>query len=1050
MKSMDIVFLWLKNSVLLLCLLCLTIGCAGTSLTVNIANDPNIKNLKSYNNFSVSKWQNTKLQVEKGEAILLTPLYPRGFIYIVKGKIKGSNETFDALDVDIGNIYTANTAGILQIGLDKKVTTTQTGVFIFRSDNTDNIISDLNYIQANNKDVKVINLTLGILFMKKSDILISNNSNAEALGALDNALSCFKKVDKKLYSTTIYRLHKTKASLYKKLGDFAKFSASINQAMESMMKASEYYSKLSDPQYSFLKAMTQEERFLLLTKTRFFSKSAMPVISDIGHGFANLPVAYAFLSKYYTDTGNLQLSLRYSEKAIELAKRDGNQNLVAWTYQSLGYRHRRLGFYPLAEKAYLTALDHCANQAVFSHRHFRWELAFTRYLINQSDSSVKTLKRIETELNITEIEPMFAMKRIMTGAFGMGGPDEEEEEESTFPVVEATGADTLFWQSTWVSYLLGRIDMEQGNYKEAIRRLKRVYSSIKSICGTSHLSNRNVFVNAGLYLCQSYIGLGLLDEARQLLSKIEADIAGLGSPINLKLEAMIIKSRLMGKMGKDPVVPLMEAIDSLERIRPTATNPNDYEYWERMLTVYNNAVGSLYDRGDFEKALEVAEKARSRRFLDYLGNKKLGAKATAEDILTRQADENLEALSILENDMIRAAISSGVKVRSLYHKGTRYSKRLENCRNILKEARRSDRQFGIMHNIIPVSPKEIQQKLPDNVTIVEYYLSDNALYAWVIDHGSINAVKRDVSRDRIKNLIVALRNSISADTVKRGVAVSKKTAMDVKNPERKIYDLLMLPVESHVKTNRISIVPYGILNYIPFQALHDGNQYLVEKYAISYVPSLSVLEFLKKGEKKDSFKILALGNPDLNDETLDLPAAGKEVEMIKALFPSATVFKRGKATEATVKRLARQYDIIHFASHGEYFPESPLDSCLRLSPGQGDDGRLEAGEVFDMDINSDIVVTSACQTAIGQIGKGDEIVGLTRAFIYAGANSVFGSLWNISDEATAVLMKEFYSNINRLDNAEALRQAQLKMIRSGNYANPFYWSAFNITGGFDL
>ena len=231
------------------------------------------------------------------------------------------------------------------------------------------------------------------------------------------------------------------------------------------------------------------------------------------------------------------------------------------------------------------------------------------------------------------------------------------------------------------------------------------------------------------------------------------------------------------------------------------------------------------------------------------------------------------------------------------------------------------------------------------------------------------------------------------------------------------------------------------------EALYDGNQYLIEKYSINYIPSLSTLQFLKKSAKKDSLKILAFGNPDLNDKTLDLPAAEKEVEMIKGLFPATTIFKRKKATEDIAKELSKDYDIIHFASHGEYIPTAPLASCVRLSPGNGEDGRLEASEIFDMDIKAELVVTSACQTAIGQIGRGDEIVGLNRAFIYAGANSVLGSLWNISDEATAELMKQFYANIKNLDNAEALRQAQLKMINSKDFNNPYYWAAFNITGG---
>jgi CHAT domain-containing protein len=253
-------------------------------------------------------------------------------------------------------------------------------------------------------------------------------------------------------------------------------------------------------------------------------------------------------------------------------------------------------------------------------------------------------------------------------------------------------------------------------------------------------------------------------------------------------------------------------------------------------------------------------------------------------------------------------------------------------------------------------------------------------------------------------------------------------------------------VEKLIKTKKICIVPYDILNYLPFQSLQDGKHYLIENYSVSYLPSLSVLEYLKKVQKKDTYKILAIGNPDLNDPKMDLPAAEKEVDMIQDIFPNTAVFKRDKATAALVKRIAPMYDIIHFAAHGKYEAGDPLSSSLYLAEGEGEDGQLKVSEIFDMTINADMVVTSACQTAMGKIGRGDEVLGLTRAFMYAGANSVLGSLWSISDEATSVLMRDFYINIKTMEKTEALRHAQLKMIQSNKYSHPFYWAAFNITG----
>jgi CHAT domain-containing protein len=544
------------------------------------------------------------------------------------------------------------------------------------------------------------------------------------------------------------------------------------------------------------------------------------------------------------------------------------------------------------------------------------------------------------------------------------------------------------------------------------------------------------------------MALGQFNEGLSTLSKIESDIDNLGNPTNLKLRAMLRKAKLMKKARKDPLFPLTEAIGCLEDIRPTALSHSDYEYWEEMLPVYTYAIEAYHRRRDSYHALEIAEKARSRRFLDSLGGKKVGAKGVAAFMLSQRANGILESLSMLEDDMVEAAQKAGIKLRTVYEEDTRYSKQLENYHTTLRQAAGLDRQFGLTYNIIPISPDEVQKKLPKGLQIVAYYLSNDALYAWVINHNSIEAVKKDVSLQKIADLIKSFRNSIFTQTTKRGIAVIAKPVDNKGNEHRELYEILFHPIEEQLSGNRVIIIPYGILNYLPFQALHDGNQYLVEKYSISYSPSLSVLEFLKRETRQHGLRIIAFGNPDLNNIALDLPAAEREVEMIKELFPTAKILKRQEATEAYAKSLVKDYNIIHFACHGEYIPEAPLASSIRLSPGNGEDGRLEAGEIFDLDIHANLVVTSACQTAIGRIGKGDEVVGLTRAFIYAGAKSVLGSLWNISDEATTSLMMDFYRNLRSLNESEALRQAQLNMINSKEYNSPFFWAPFYITGSF--
>jgi CHAT domain-containing protein len=985
------------------------IGCTTSSHNAKSIEKPKIRNLKYYKEVSVYKWKHTRIKVKEGETIILTPLYPKGFIYAVRGRIGDEDEPFDALDVDSGEIHQARASGILQIGIDKESQPIKTGILIFKHSDLDSILSDLVFIHHKKPNSRITNLTLGLLFKRKSEDLVLSGENSEALRTLDNAIQYFVYVDEKLYSTTIYRLYKLKANIYKITGDSQKFSESVNHALESLMRASRYYDQLQGRQYSFLESTTQEERYLLLTQTRFFSKISMGGDPRWGHGFANLADANGFLSRYYSEMGNLQLSLKYCEKAMDEAKKDGNRNLIARAYRALGIRYFQFGFLEQAENAFLKALDYCSAQAEWTRWGIEYSLARVHTEMNKLDSAEEILRGLRAST------PTYALIRPLS-----------------------------------LSRALALVYMKQGKYEKAIPILKRLYSTYKdmSVSGPSHLAFRTMHIYTGLALSQCYMALGQFNEGLSTLSKIESDIDNLGNPTNLKLLALLRKAKLMKKAGKDPLVSLTEAIGCLEDIRPTALSHSDYEYWEEMLPVYTYAIEAYHQKRDSYRALEIAEKARSRRFLDSLGGKKVGAKGVAAYMLSQRADGILESLSMLEDDMVEAAQKVGIKLRTVYQEDTRYSKQLESYHTTLRQAAGLDRQFGLTYNIIPISPDEIQKKLPKGMQIVPYYLSNDALYAWVINHNSIEAVKKDVSLQKIADLIKSFRNSIFTQTTKRGVTVVEKPVDSKGNEHRELYEILFHPIEEHLSGNRVIIIPYGILNYLPFQALHDGNQYLVEKYSISYSPSLSVLEILKRENRHASRKILALGNPDLNNNALDLPAAEKEVEMIKEVFPTAKILKRQKATEAAAKSLAQDHSILHFACHGEYIPKAPLASSIRLAPGNGEDGRLEAGEIFDMDINANLVVTSACQTAIGKIGKGDEVVGLTRAFIYAGAKSVLGSLWNISDEATTSLMMEFYRNLQSVHESEALRQAQLKMINSKEYNSPFFWAPFYITGGF--
>jgi len=178
---------------------------------------------------------------------------------------------------------------------------------------------------------------------------------------------------------------------------------------------------------------------------------------------------------------------------------------------------------------------------------------------------------------------------------------------------------------------------------------------------------------------------------------------------------------------------------------------------------------------------------------------------------------------------------------------------------------------------------------------------------------------------------------------------------------------------------------------------------------------------------------------------LNLRYAEREAEEVGRLFPGAIVLLRQEATKPRTRGPLGSQSLIHLATHADFDQEDPLGSALLLRPEGSDDGRLEVQEIFSLELNASLVILSACETSLGRIKEGDEVIGLTRAFIYAGTPSVITTLWKVNDRASYELMREFYRNLKSGRNkGEALRQAQLATL--AKYPHPYYWAAYQLTG----
>jgi CHAT domain-containing protein len=277
------------------------------------------------------------------------------------------------------------------------------------------------------------------------------------------------------------------------------------------------------------------------------------------------------------------------------------------------------------------------------------------------------------------------------------------------------------------------------------------------------------------------------------------------------------------------------------------------------------------------------------------------------------------------------------------------------------------------------------------------------------------------------------------------------------NGSIELYKSLIQPLKPFLNRSHLVVIPHRELHYIPFAAFSDGSNYLLDDYMITYLPSASSLPFIDENARDTGGTPLIMGNPTTGDYDITsslatqrdqlgpLPFAEEETEVIAKLLGVDPYFQIN-ATETLVKQRARSTSILHFAAHGLFNPTVPLNSLVALAPDKTNDGWLTVSEVYGLDLsNADLIVLSACETQIGQLTAGDEFVGLTRAFFFAGAPTVIASLWSVEDKSTALLMEQFYAHrLEGMGKGEALRQAQLDTRKQ--YPNPYYWAGFVLSG----
>ena len=442
--------------------------------------------------------------------------------------------------------------------------------------------------------------------------------------------------------------------------------------------------------------------------------------------------------------------------------------------------------------------------------------------------------------------------------------------------------------------------------------------------------------------------------------------------------------------------------------------------------VYQGIVRTALKLGNKAQVLEVAEQAKSRALVDMLATKSdfgiYGQRAPeiAAAFAEFQRIDSELSIQVPDTSVARRAELNGLMQQA--------SVRLQTLAP----------QLASLITSGSISVERMAAGLGPQETLVGFFTSGNTLYGYTLAGAEIRIFQLD-------------GNGLTED-VGEFVQSIKKRRRQSKELGEVLYKRLIRPMQSAIAGRDLLIVPHGNLHYVPFAALHDGEKFLMQGRALRYLPSAMLLGLMPEARAFSNStedpvnKMLILGNPDLGQASLDLPAAQVEAQDLQTMFAkNSELFIRRAATETLIKERAYDFSHIHVASHGEFSSDAPLESRLKLATDERNDGMLSVSEIYGLRLNAKLVMLSACETGLGSISSGDDVVGLTRGFLYAGAQNVVGSLWEVDDDATAELSRLMYSGMKKgLPVAKALAEAQEQLMRKKPH--PYFWAAFLDSG----
>ena len=824
--------------------------------------------------------------------------------------------------------------------------------------------------------------------------------------------------------------------VYNNLGANHYDRGNLSQAMEQYQKALPYFRGLNNEgraTRTLSNIAGIYEELSLYDKALERYTDILEIYKEMGN-VELLADIYQNIADVQREFGNYDQALVASEKSLKYSQKAGIPSTTAYTLNDIGLLYKNLGEYDKALDYYRQSL--AINEEISRQTEIattsrnignilweqdKYEMAGTNYR-----RALKLRKQIGNPYYIAS--SLSSMVRIELEA----GNYEEATNyaEQLNAIGDSTGSYGILKNA---STYFGKINEQQDNNQEALTHYKKAFAYSEYMTQGDQISP--------------------LKNLARIYNRLESDSA---------------------------VVYGQKAVDIIEKHRLNAGALSNLRagYFQKHSNFYTElASWVLKYQQDATRAYRLVEQAKARSLSEELAEASQNIEEhLPEDVRIErnQKRNNLELLYSQLDDTsdqdIRDNIEEKIRMAELNYAA--YENNLHAEYQAFKNLQTPD----------PISLEKAQAITDQQTAVLEYTVAGNQLIMFMIGQNEVHVEQFSVSKEQ------SLENQLTTWVSNfKDAILSNASRTELRNQSNKLYDTLIKPFEEELSNyQNLIIVPDGALAYLPFEALSRGDQYLIENFRIKYEPSLTSLTLLNDTESLDRKDLLAVAGSQFSENNVGgirkgnlsaLPSTIIEVDSIASHFEQVAMLKDDQVSEQELKNLLLEnnYQYIHLATHGIIDENRPSRSGLALSAGSEitvsskEDGMLRSSEIFGLNLNSDMVVLSACNTGLGKVVDGEGMLGMQRSFFYAGTSTVAVSLWNVYDRSTATFMNEFYKAILNTPsqegwtdsflrwvgwdesipfgrNAMAMRKAKLKMIKHPLFNHPVYWAPFIVVG----